>query len=88
MPQSEAQRRAGRAFVLRAQGLTYAVIAERLGYPSLEACFLAVAKVAGRDDTAPSPATAEERAEARKARRRAAAKVRRAAEKEARLAVA
>lgn len=92
MPQTEAARKASRAFVLRSQGLTYAIIAERLDL-SIEEAFLAVAKLAGRDDTVP-PAiakvekTAEQRAEARRTKRREAARVRRAQEKAARLAVA
>lgn len=83
MPQTEAARRAARAFVLRSEGLTYAIIAERLDYPDLESVFLAVAKLAGRDDTI-SPVgeisvekTAEQKAEARRVRRRDAARVKR-----------
>lgn len=91
MPQSaEAKYRASRAYVLRCQGVTYREICDRLGFDTLEECFLAVAKLDGRDNTL-APATTKEQkaaatAEARKARRRTAAKTKREAEKQEKLA--
>lgn len=91
MPQTEeAKHRASRAYVLRLQGVTYAEIADRLDM-TIEEAFLVVARLDGRDDTAP-PAiakvekTAEEKAEARRIRRRDAARVKRAQAKQEMLA--